>query len=86
MVDMHMSDDQRQHVVHRKAHPVLLEAVEVVGGLALEEPAIHQQCAVVTDLQAVAAAGDALGGAVVENPWGLLHPGDIAARYPMLRV
>jgi hypothetical protein len=106
VVDVHVGDDQRQHVVHREGDAVLFEmrvrggtpvgaclaresALGVVptsaapaarsrarhrvrsyrGGagsvLALEQAAIDEQRAIRRQLQAVAAAGDASGAAVV---------------------
>ncbi len=48
---------------------VLFEAVEVVGVLALEEAAVYEKSVVGAGDVAVAAAGDAVGAAVVLEFW-----------------
>src|SRR5690554_4779717 len=69
MIDMHVGDHQGQHVLHGEAHLELLEGVDAVGVLALEEPAVDEQRAVLGDLQPMAAAGHAAGAAVVKKQW-----------------
>ncbi|AHE99988.1 hypothetical protein THITH_05675 [Thioalkalivibrio paradoxus ARh 1] len=69
VVDVHVGDDQRQHVVHGEGDAVLFEVVGAFGVLALEQAAIDEQRAIRRQLQAVAAAGDALCAAVVGEGW-----------------
>ncbi|SEL61039.1 hypothetical protein SAMN05444515_12415 [Ectothiorhodospira marina] len=65
VVDVHVGDHKRQDVVHGEGHAVLFEAVLALGILALEEATVDQQGPVGVQLQAVAAASDAGGAAVV---------------------
>lgn len=68
---MDMGDDQGGDVVDREVDAVAFERVDLAVVGALEEAAVDQQGLVRGDLQAVAAAGDAGGAAVVVGSHGL---------------
>jgi hypothetical protein len=70
VVDVHVGDDQGTHVLDRKLDFVARRLVVSAGFRALEEAAIDQDGVVGIDLKAVATAGGAVGGAVVEDVQG----------------
>jgi hypothetical protein len=60
-----MGDDQRTHGADIEFDCVAIAAAAVTRFTALKQAAVDQQAAVVVDVQLVAAAGDAVTGAVV---------------------
>lgn len=73
MVDMHMSNQHCLDVVHREIDFLAVRSSAVWRTLiALEQAAVDQHAAAIRQLQFVAGAGDALGGAVVQDFVALL--------------